>query len=355
MLLRVRAEAPELARPGVGAALDLERDFAFPEHEVAFQARLGTPEAHRKIALAVASAGKQLHEHEVFQRAAEVGTGGPSDPAPGQVTGDADVEQIELRRPVDDRARPAAAERLQEDAEQGIDENLKVFPHGLGIDAAVAGHAAEVEQLPVTERQRVEEPRERRHVARQPFVEHFLLEVIVDVAGERAAVLRRVVVLRDQAAIERAQQVERRNLRPRQGMQPEAPGAAAEQVGAPALQLAGAGAAQHEAQAGVFDQTMHLVEQGRHFLHLVDDDRFGPDRGGERAHAVGEAPRRPRELQQQPGVEQVEAGGTREQPPQQGRLAGLARPPQERRLAARQRQVEGAAVWRQFVTHSEQV
>ena len=40
----------------------------------------------------------------------------------------------------------------------------------------------------------------------------------------------------------------------------------------PPFQLAGAGAAQHEAQAVAFDEAMHFVEQRRHLPHLVHHD-----------------------------------------------------------------------------------
>ena len=49
-------------------------------------------------------------------------------------------------------------------------------------------------QFSVAEPERVEEAGEGGHVAGQPLGEHFLAEVVVDVPGQGAAVLRRVVV-----------------------------------------------------------------------------------------------------------------------------------------------------------------
>jgi hypothetical protein len=53
----------------------------------------------------------------------------------------------------------------------------------------------------------------------------------------------------------------------------EPPGAATEQVGSPAFQLAGARPAENEPQPPVLDQPVHLVENAGHLLHLVEDDR----------------------------------------------------------------------------------
>lgn len=53
----------------------------------------------------------------------------------------------------------------------------------------------------------------------------------------------------------------------------EPPGTAAEQVGQAAFQLAGARPAENELQPPVLDQPVHLVENARNLLHLVEDDR----------------------------------------------------------------------------------
>ena len=58
----------------------------------------------------------------------------------------------------------------------------------------------------------------------------------------------------------------------RQPVQLVAHGSPAEQVGPAAPHLASTGAAKGEAQPSVFEQPMHLVEQCRYFLNLVNDD-----------------------------------------------------------------------------------
>ena len=257
------------------------------------------------------------------------------------MAGHANVEKIEFRRPRDDRARATRAERLDEDTQKRIDEYLKILAHGLGIDAAVPGDVAVVQKLSMAEREGVEEPRECRCVPRQPFVEHLLFQVVVHVAGKRASVSDRVVVLRDQPPVERPQQVKIRDLRPGQGIELETPGAAAQQVGAAAPQLPGAGAAQHEAQALVLHEPMNLIQNGRRLLHLVDDDGVRARCAVECGHAFRERLWRPRELQQEPGIEQVEPGGFREQPAKQCRFPGLARSPQESGLSLRKVNAEG--------------
>ena len=58
----------------------------------------------------------------------------------------------------------------------------------------------------------------------------------------------------------------------RQPVQLVAHGPSAEQVGPSAPHLAGTGAAEGETQPSVFDQPMHLVEQRRYLLNLINDD-----------------------------------------------------------------------------------
>ncbi len=356
MLLDVCPQRCEVPRSRVGAALDLDRYFSpSADDEVAFESRLGAPEVNRDVALVVGAVREQLHQHEVLQRAPEVLTRGAFDAAAGQVAGHADVEQIELRGTGDHGAGAPAAERLHEDAQQRVDENLEVLAHRLGVDPAIPRDVAVVHQLAVTVGQGVEEPRERGDVAGQPLVEHLLLQVVVDVAGEGTPILSRVVVLGHQSPVQRPQQVELRDLRPRQGMEGKAPRAAAQQVRAPALQLPGARSTQHEADALVLDHAVHLVEQGRHALHLVDDHGSGAGGVVQRQHALRQRPGCPRQLQHQSRVQEVEADGSGKPHTQQGRLAGLAGAPQERRLSRGKIDAKGARIELHCAVQSELV
>ena len=162
-------------------------------------------------------------------------------------------------------------------------------------------------------------------------------------------------MLRDHPLVERAQQVETRDFRPCQGMELETPGSSAQQVGTSAPELPGAGAAQHEAQALVLHQSMNLVQDGRRLLNLVDDDWVRARCAVECGHAFRERPWRPRELQQEPGIKQVEPGGFREQPAKQCRLTRLARSPQEGGLSLWKVNAEGASVMHRFGAYSEVV
>ena len=207
----------------------------------------------------------------------------------------------------------------------------------------------------VAERQRVEEAGEGGDVARQPLVEHLLLQVVVHVTRQGASMVGGVVVRRHQSAVQRLEEIEIGDFAPRKRMQGEPPCPPAEQVRPPALEFSRTRTAQDEAQPVALDEAMHLVEQRRHLLHLVHDDGRGARRRTERPHPLPQPPRRPGELEQKPGVEQVEAGGVWKPLPQQRGLAGLARPPQERRLARRQVDVEQALVVFQIGRRSESV
>ena len=72
-----------------------------------------------------------------------------------------------------------------------------------------------------------------------------------------------------------------------------------------------AGAAKHERQPLVLDQAVDLIQQGGNHLHLADDHEPRPDAGRQRRQAFAEPPGRAGEFQQQPRIEQVEAGRIR--------------------------------------------
>jgi hypothetical protein len=108
-----------------------------------------------------------------------------------------------------------------------------------------------------------------------------------------------------------------------------APGAATEEVGSAPLELAGAGAAQDEAQPAVLDQPVDLVEQGRDFLHLVEDHRLRELSRVGREQPLAQQRRAACQLQHQVGLQQVEGQALRERGPQVGALPGLPRAPQE--------------------------
>jgi hypothetical protein len=105
---------------------------------------------------------------------------------------------------------------------------------------------------------------------------------------------------------------------------------ACQQIGVAALELPGARARQREADPAAVShqQVLHLVEQRRQFLHLVDDDprlrRQGVDLLGETAGIAGQA----NELAIVQEVDPVRLGQNGSQP---GRLAGAARAEEEER------------------------
>lgn len=114
--------------------------------------------------------------------------------------------------------------------------------------------------------------------------------------------------------------------------------ATAEQVHAAAPQLARARSGEHEAHAALLDEPVHLVEEDRQLLDLVDDDQ--PIL---RRQLLPEATGALAERQEHLGIEQVVDLGSRQGVADQRRLAGLAGSQQEQRFPRREaRQIEGA-------------
>jgi hypothetical protein len=83
-----------------------------------------------------------------------------------------------------------------------------------------------------------------------------------------------------------------------------------------------------------------LIQKLGHLLHLVDDHRLGQSVRGLGQQALTEQRRSSEQIDDQIGVEQVEAQAVGESVVQVGRLAGLAGAPQECRLPRRQVDVE---------------
>lgn len=156
----------------------------------------------------------------------ELRSGRTLDSAASQAPRDANIEPVELGRTSDDFARGSATEGFYSGAQGRVLQALEVLAHGLRIHTAVSGNIAVVEKFSVAEGQRVEEPGECRGVSGQSFVKDLLFQVVVHVARESATVPRRVVVLRNQPAVERSEQIETRNFRSSKRVESEAPGSA---------------------------------------------------------------------------------------------------------------------------------
>ena len=81
-----------------------------------------------------------------------------------------------------------------------------------------------------------------------------------------------------------------------------------------------------------FDEPVHLVEEGRHLLHLIENDGECELRWGPGQELLTEEGRPRREGYQQIGAEEVEGEAAGKGPTQKRRFAGLPGPPQKRRL-----------------------
>ena len=206
----------------------------------------------------------------------------------------------------------------------------------------------------MTEREGIEEAREGRGIARQALLEDLLPEVVVHVRAQCLAGGRGVVVGGQEAPVQRPQQVEVRDLGPGQRMQVKTEGATAQEAGISAREFSLAGPAEDETEAVFLHEPANFVEDPRDLLDLVDEDGLAPLLGLEGPDAIRESPGGAGEFQHQPGVEEVEARGSREPPPEQGRFSGTAGAPEESGLAGEQVQAGGSGVGGQgFVVSSE--
>jgi hypothetical protein len=105
-------------------------------------------------------------------------------------------------------------------------------------------------------------------------------------------------------------------------------GSTREQIRTTAPELARTRARQDEAPAFLLDHPVHLVEQRRDLLDLVDDD---PPLAIDRRELAGQERRLARQAERERGVEQIVGHRVGQDLGQPRRLAGSARAEQERR------------------------
>ena len=190
----------------------------------------------------------------------------------------------------------------------------------------------------VAERRGVQEAGERRQVAHQPLGRDFLPEIVGDVGVETPRRRGGLDHSRQVAVVQHAGQVEAvADLGRGQPPQLEPQRAPTEEIRGAPPHLPGARSAQREMDAAVLDQPMHLVEQGRRLLDLVDH-HLPARRGPGRLDLLAQPLRVGHVAAELVHLEQVDPTCVRVTLPQQRRLAGLARTPQEERVLARWRE-----------------
>jgi hypothetical protein len=217
-----------------------------------------------------------------------------------------------------------------------IYEDLIVLLHGFRVDTAVARDVGVAREIAVGITHGLEEAREGGDVAGEPLIDDFLLEVVHDIGLQRAFVPRGQVVRRHEAPVENLQEIEVLDLRGDQRVHLVPPGAPAQEVGAAPLELAGARAAEDEAQPPVLDEPVDFVQELGDLLDLIQDHRCVQLVGRDRQEALAEQRRALGELQHEIGLEQVEREALGKRRPEVGALPRLARAPEKGRLPGRQ-------------------
>ena len=132
-----------------------------------------------------------------------------------------------------------------------------------------------------------------------------------------------------------AAQVDLRHLRARQREQVRLPRAAPQEVHPAPLELAPAGAREDEASSLRRDQVVHLVEERRQLLNLVDDDdrRLGRPVEAAIRHDLAQSRRILSQRQVDAAAQEIDDGSRVELLTEQRRLAGAAGTEQKQRLS----------------------
>ena len=188
------------------------------------------------------------------------------------MVGDGHVEEVELGR-LHHAALGHTRKSGQIEPEHGFLQNGKILLGRLGRHAAILRNVGVVHNLGVAQGRHLQKTHKRIELPHNSLLNNLLLQIVANVGADALRCVGRQVVPGQHAAVQGAIQVEVGNLGAHQRKQRLAQGTTAQQVCAATAQFAGAGAAQHKAQPAILDEPVHLVEQGRHFLHLVDDDK----------------------------------------------------------------------------------
>ena len=331
-----RALLPQFAQPAqvvlVDGAPRLGLDGGLlPDEEIDLQALLRPPVGERLAAAHGVEAAAQLVVDPVLEGVAVLGRPRGEAAAALEDPGHAVVEEVELRRR-DGLPLPRRPPRRKLRGEERVLQDAEVFLHRAAGDLRIPRDLGEIELLPVAERGDLEEPTERRQVPRRALGRDFLAEVDADVVPQVLLRLVREPEPRQESDVQRA--VEREALAElgrRERMQMQLAGAPAEQVHAPATQLAGARAREQEPEPPLLDEAVDLVEQPGRLLDFVDHD------GGAVRAGLSEVFRAACQPRERLGGQKVEDPRAGEGPLEQPRLAALARAEEKARLARKRR------------------
>jgi hypothetical protein len=167
------------------------------------------------------------------------------------------------------------------------------------------------------------------YVPCESFVEDFLLEIITCVRAKGTAVVPVEKRTREHSSIQDLKEINFSYFLGGEREELKTPGSPPEEVGPATFELPGARSRKHEPEPLVLHEPMNLVQERRHLLDLVDDDRLGsgflalgqdffPQEGGTAA-----------ELEVAISQKEVEPDTVRETSPKVRGLPRLTWPPKE--------------------------
>ena len=333
MILHEATEPLEVIPRDSGAGLGLDRHTHVPYYEVDFDAAREPPVRQRAVNIPIAHESGQLMKQPVLEGLAVELRAGKEFAASRQSVHDTDVNEVKLGS-TDNSTLGSLAIRRKPSPEQRVFQNLEVALRRVTRYGALTGDVREVHDLPIAQRGDIQKVRERRKISHQTLRGDFLLEIICDVRIEHARGPARLVDPRKVPVVEHPIQVEvAPDLVRRQTVEFVANGPSAEKIRRAPLDLTGARATEREVKPAILDEPMHLVEQRRYLLDLVDDD-LAPRPGGISLQLLAEEFGPGDIAAELVGLEQVHPAPAAVCVPQQCALAGLARPPQEESLSA---------------------
>lgn len=170
-----------------------------------------------------------------------------------------EVEEVELWG-ADESSFLAQGVGREPVAEKGVDEDLKVLTDRGSTDAAFAGDVGAVQEFTVRDGRHFEEAAESGDIATERLGGDFVFEIVADIGGEKFAGVCVKVMPWQEAAVQGKGERIVRYLSETERSEFIANGTAAEQIGVVALKFARAGAAEHKANAVVFDQAVDFVK-----------------------------------------------------------------------------------------------
>ena len=220
--------------------------------------------------------------------------------------------------------------RRKPKTQQRLFEDVQIGRHRCPRHTGIPRDGAHVDRLAMEKGRHGQEPRKTRQASDQRLGLNLFFQIKLGIGGQRVGFGVGVPHNRQKAELQCLVEVEfPAEFLGDEGVHRAAQGTAGQQVHTGTLQLAGARTAQDETQPLFLDKTVHLVQEPRQPLDLVDDH---PGPRLNRPHLICEKPRTCQQLLVFFFIKQVDHMGIGKSRAQPGALSGAARPHEKKTL-----------------------